>query len=184
MTMGGYMQNEDRSGPGTDDCSSCGHAARYHDQIPDGTHACVHCAWLASRDRESELREMLAKVGAERDALQAKLEQVQSDLDESESEHDSVMDYARAVKGDRDVHSPYEVLDLVPKLRHQLAEALAAKEAAEKEVAEVKRDRDYLQSSADLRWDADMRAIKRWQQAHPGNDLVWPDHADQGPAIR
>ena len=23
-----------------------------------------------------------------------------------------------------------------------------------------------------------MRAIKRWQAAHPGNDLRWPDHAD------
>lgn len=32
--------------------------------------------------------------------------------------------------------------------------------------------------SFDLRWNADMRAIRRWQQAHPGNDLVWPDHAD------
>jgi hypothetical protein len=30
----------------------------------------------------------------------------------------------------------------------------------------------------DLRWKADMRAIKRWQAAHPGNELVWPDHAD------
>lgn len=30
----------------------------------------------------------------------------------------------------------------------------------------------------DLRWDADMRAIKLWQEAHPGNDLVWPDHVD------
>jgi hypothetical protein len=30
----------------------------------------------------------------------------------------------------------------------------------------------------DLRWQADMRAIKLWQAAHPGNDLVWPDHAD------
>ena len=29
-----------------------------------------------------------------------------------------------------------------------------------------------------LRWNADMRAIKHWQAAHPGNDLVWPDHAD------
>lgn len=28
-----------------------------------------------------------------------------------------------------------------------------------------------------LRWDADMRAIKRWQ-AETGRDLVWPDHAD------
>jgi hypothetical protein len=29
-----------------------------------------------------------------------------------------------------------------------------------------------------IRWKADMRAIDRWQAAHPGNDLVWPDHAD------
>ena len=29
-----------------------------------------------------------------------------------------------------------------------------------------------------LRWQADMRAIKMWQAANPGNDLVWPDHAD------
>lgn len=28
-----------------------------------------------------------------------------------------------------------------------------------------------------LRWDADMRAIKRWQ-SETGRDLVWPDHAD------
>lgn len=26
-----------------------------------------------------------------------------------------------------------------------------------------------------LMWAADKRAIERWQQAHPGNDLVWPD---------
>lgn len=29
-----------------------------------------------------------------------------------------------------------------------------------------------------INWDADQRAIKRWQEAHPGNDLVWPDRAD------
>lgn len=34
-----------------------------------------------------------------------------------------------------------------------------------------------LQASADLRWKADMRAIKRWQEA-TGRDDVWPDHAD------
>jgi hypothetical protein len=33
-------------------------------------------------------------------------------------------------------------------------------------------------ASFDLRWKADMRAIEMWQKAHPGNDLVWPDHAD------
>lgn len=32
--------------------------------------------------------------------------------------------------------------------------------------------------SFEIRWRADMRAIERWQAAHPGNDLVWPDHAD------
>lgn len=32
--------------------------------------------------------------------------------------------------------------------------------------------------SFDLRWNADMRAIKRWQAAAPGRELTWPDHAD------
>jgi hypothetical protein len=39
-------------------------------------------------------------------------------------------------------------------------------------------DKSQLQRTFDLRWDADMRAIKRWQAANPGNDLVWPDRAD------
>lgn len=43
---------------------------------------------------------------------------------------------------------------------------------------ELKAESDDLQQTFDLRWKADMRAIKRWQEAHPGNDLVWPDHAD------
>ena len=29
-----------------------------------------------------------------------------------------------------------------------------------------------------LKYNADMRAIKRWREANPGNDLVLPDHAD------
>ena len=35
-----------------------------------------------------------------------------------------------------------------------------------------------LQKSFDLRWKADMRAIKRWREAHPGKENIWPDHAD------
>ena len=35
-----------------------------------------------------------------------------------------------------------------------------------------------LEATFDLRWRADMRAIKTWQAAHPGKDLTWPDHAD------
>lgn len=37
---------------------------------------------------------------------------------------------------------------------------------------------DELQRTFDLQWKADQRAIKCWQEAHPGNDLVWPDRAD------
>jgi hypothetical protein len=46
------------------------------------------------------------------------------------------------------------------------------------ELAHAKEERDELQALFDLQWDADQRAIKRWQKAHPGNDLVWPDRAD------
>ena len=35
-----------------------------------------------------------------------------------------------------------------------------------------------LVATFNLRWKADMRAIKRWQAAHPGSELAWPDHAD------
>jgi hypothetical protein len=35
-----------------------------------------------------------------------------------------------------------------------------------------------LQRTFELRWAADMRAIDRWQEAHPGSELTWPDHAD------
>lgn len=37
---------------------------------------------------------------------------------------------------------------------------------------------DERQASFDLRWKADMRAIKAWQTAHPGKERMWPDHAD------
>ena len=41
-----------------------------------------------------------------------------------------------------------------------------------------------MKATFDLRWKADMRAIKMWQAAHPerwagpGTGLIWPDHAD------
>jgi hypothetical protein len=49
---------------------------------------------------------------------------------------------------------------------------------AQKALIACGEDRDELQATFDLRWKADMRAIKTWQAAHPGNELVWPDHAD------
>jgi hypothetical protein len=46
------------------------------------------------------------------------------------------------------------------------------------EMQAARDERDDLQRVFDLQWKADQRAIKRWQEAHPGNDLVWPDRAD------
>lgn len=37
---------------------------------------------------------------------------------------------------------------------------------------------DEYDHSFELRWKADMYAIKRWQAEAPGRDLTWPDHAD------
>jgi hypothetical protein len=35
-----------------------------------------------------------------------------------------------------------------------------------------------LQQTFDIRWKADMRAVDRWREANPGNELVLPDRAD------
>lgn len=59
-----------------------------------------------------------------------------------------------------------------------LTEAAATITALRARVEELEREKAESDLAFDLRWDADMRAIKRWQEAHPGNDLVWPDHAE------
>lgn len=48
----------------------------------------------------------------------------------------------------------------------------------EAKLKEATDERDELQELFDLEWKADQRAIKRWQEAHPGNELVWPDRAN------
>jgi hypothetical protein len=53
-------------------------------------------------------------------------------------------------------------------------EMLAAADAVDPVRARVAE----LERTFDLRWHADMRAIKRWQAAAPGRDQTWPDHAD------
>jgi hypothetical protein len=45
------------------------------------------------------------------------------------------------------------------------------------EVHELQSDNKDLQQTIELCCKADLRAIKAWQEAHPGNDLVWPDRA-------
>jgi len=39
---------------------------------------------------------------------------------------------------------------------------------------------EELEHLFDLRWAADMRAIRLWQSAHPNQPRTWPDHADLG----
>jgi hypothetical protein len=46
------------------------------------------------------------------------------------------------------------------------------------QIEQLRSERDELQMLFDMQWQADQRAIKRWQEAHPGNDNVWPDRAD------
>ena len=35
-----------------------------------------------------------------------------------------------------------------------------------------------LQQTFEIQWTADQRAIKMWQDAHPGNDHIWPDRCN------
>ncbi len=52
------------------------------------------------------------------------------------------------------------------------------RDAAIAERDELRRMNKELQLTFDLRWKADQRAIGRWQNAHAGRELTWPDRAD------
>lgn len=41
----------------------------------------------------------------------------------------------------------------------------------------LKTDQEEHDQSFDIRWKADMRAIKKWHEAG-GDPMTWPDHAD------
>lgn len=56
-------------------------------------------------------------------------------------------------------------------LRQEIKRLKSELEKAEAEIME-------LNQTFDLRWKADIRAIKQWRKAHPGNELVMPDHVD------
>ena len=54
------------------------------------------------------------------------------------------------------------------------SDALLDKESAA-EIERLRRDNEQLNFTFDLQWEADQRAIKAWQAAHPGKDRTWPD---------
>ena len=43
---------------------------------------------------------------------------------------------------------------------------------------ELENELTELRNTFSLRWNADRRAIKLWQKDHPGQENIWPDHAD------
>lgn len=59
---------------------------------------------------------------------------------------------------------------------------MSYQEAQQGILVELKKVRAELaehEATFKLRWDADMRAIKRWRAEHPeARALTWPDHAD------
>jgi hypothetical protein len=76
---------------------------------------------------------------------------------------------------DSDVHKLVAQID---QLKAELSEAIERGNDWCDQAKKARAQRDELQDSFDMRWKADMRAIKKWQAANQGNDLVWPDHAD------
>jgi cell division protein FtsB len=69
---------------------------------------------------------------------QAEIADLRQSGDESDAESARLLAHARKVKGDRDVHSVYEVLDLIPRLRAEIAELRRDKERLERALAGVR----------------------------------------------
>jgi hypothetical protein len=59
-----------------------------------------------------------------------------------------------------------------------IPEWLKSRRALLEELNEERQTVKELEGLFDRAWEADMRAIKRWQEAHPGNNNVWPGRTD------
>lgn len=113
----------------------------------------------------------------ERDALKADLLELRQRGAAKDLENERLQGELKAVLAeiDRmklvDLMKPQELLlkgmESQAELNHELKQENRALKA---EIAEH-------DASFDLRWKADMRAIKRWQKA-TGKTAIWPDHAD------
>lgn len=56
-------------------------------------------------------------------------------------------------------------------------EAQSRAAALEAELAEARKEVADVEAAFRLTWEAQQRAIRAWQDAHPGMEAVWPDHA-------
>lgn len=80
-------------------------------------------------------------------------------------------------------HHPLDLVAhlITPDRRCRNLRHLRCRDGCSLEELEIVRLREALaefDATFNLRWDADMRAIKRWQKANPDRVLIWPDHVD------
>ncbi len=62
--------------------------------------------------------------------------------------------------------------------RNGLSALVVDKTLLQSQLTEATARAEELQATFDLQWRADLRAIKLWQAAHPGNELTWPDRCN------
>ncbi len=97
------------------------------------------------------------------EALRADLANALADAAMWKANHDNQVAVKRALAVRADLPAHDGVRQLLA------AETLRADEAV--------RERDEIQAVFDRMYAANIRGIEAWQAKHPGNDLVWPDHA-------
>jgi hypothetical protein len=71
-----------------------------------------------------------------------------------------------------------EAAAVIERLHKLYALAVEGRSQFREALREARAEAEDLQALFDLQWEADQRAIKRWQDAHPSNDNVWPDRTD------
>lgn len=103
----------------------------------------------------------------------ARLNKIESLATEQRLQMEDVELYLMDVSQPDDEDAPWcdRMKSAIELLVQDCNDAIGQKNKAESELAEMKQ-------TFDLRRRADMRAIEQWRVAHPGNELVMPDHAD------
>jgi chromosome segregation ATPase len=117
------------------------------------------------------------------DSLQAEIREVTQERDEAREKLAQSQEY---IARGRSWNSPDSLLAEIDRIKRERDEVMSAlREIKDKygiSDRHVMREKNAeiaeLRATLNMRYDADQRAIRRWQAAHPGNELTWPDHAD------
>ena len=74
--------------------------------------------------------------------------------------------------------SAEEMLAEIAASNHFAVKYLAHIDEQNVEVARLTAEVAEYEATFDAAWDADMRGVQMWREAHPGNDMVLPDRAN------